>query len=91
MFVFVNLGVVNGGALMRGSRIEAARDIYFAGLANGDGAGLDVGHSRTKPSGDCVSGIRRKLSVDTALWILKKYSVISFDENMWYRSCRFVK
>ncbi len=61
------------------------------GEASGEGARLDSGQERMYPAGTLVSGITKKLRFETALWILAKYSVTSFEEKRWYRSWRLVK
>ncbi len=55
------------GSLMRRVRMEDDPAMYLAGSANGDGAELDVGHSKMYPAGDWGSGVTRKLSLATAL------------------------
>jgi len=69
------------GILISSLRIRVEAEVYVEGSASGDTVEFDDGHSSTKPAGNCVSGVTRKLRLDIALWTLKKYSVISLDEN----------
>jgi hypothetical protein len=63
-----------------GASNEVADLIYCSESTSGEGAGLSVGQSIMKPPGNSV-GVTRKLRLDTALYMLKKYSVISLDEK----------